>query len=435
MSSTVLARRAGPGRTALVLGPLLLGLGSCGVVGAAPGPAASTGVAPAPSASAASSAGRPPAGPTASGSPSAPPSATATPSATPSASADPAGRCAALVQRLTPEERAGQLLMVAVTSTGVTAEQAAAVGRTHAGSVILLGNSTAGLRAVQGVVADVRAAAVRPQRVDVLLAADQEGGLVQRLAGDGFSDIPSAQQQAGLSASELAEAAERWGGELDRAGIDADLAPVADVVPRGLARVNEPVAGLRRGYGSSPAVVAEMVGAFTTGMGRAGIATAVKHFPGIGEVRGNTDTATRVVDTTTTRRDPAMAGFRAAVDAGADMVMVSSVVYRRIDPRRQAVFSSTVVDGMVRGDLGFDGVVISDDLAAAAVRDVPPGRRAVGFVNAGGDLAIVGDPAEAATMAEALVDRAADDPGFAARVDQSAARVLALKDRRGLADC
>ena len=206
-------------------------------------------------------------------------------------------------------------------------------------------------------------------------------------------------------------------------------------MPRELEGVNEPVAGLRRGYGSSPAAVAEKVDAFTTGMGQAGIATAVKHFPGIGEVRGNTDTAARVVDTTTTRRDPALAGFRAAVDAGADMVMVSSVVYTRIDPRRQAVFSSTVVDGMVRGDLGFDGVVISDDLAAAAVRNFPPERRAVGFVRAGGDLAIVGDPAEAATMAEALVDRAAEDPAFAARVDESAARVLALKDRRGLADC
>lgn len=339
------------------------------------------------------------------------------------------------MRRLTPQERVGQLLMVAVTSTGVTAEQAAAVGRTRAGSVILLGGSTAGLRAVQDVVGDVRQAAVRPRGVRVLLAADQEGGLVQRLAGPGFSDIPSAQQQARLPAAELRERAEVWGDQLDRAGIDADLAPVADVVPRKLAGVNEPIAGLRRGYGSSPAVVAEKVEAFTTGMGRAGVATAVKHFPGIGEVRGNTDTATRVVDTTTTRRDRALAGFRAALDAGADMVMVSSVVYTRIDARRQAVFSRTVVEGMIRDDLGFDGVVISDDLAAAAVRDVAPGRRAVDFVRAGGDLAIVGDPAEAATMARALVERAASDPAVAARVDESAARVLALKDRRGLADC
>lgn len=182
-------------------------------------------------------------------------------------------------------------------------------------------------------------------------------------------------------------------------------------------------------------MVAAKVDAFTSGLGEAGIATAVKHFPGIGKVRGNTDTATRVVDTTTTRRDPGLAGFRAAVDAGVDMVMVSSVVYTKIDRARQAAFSATVVDGMIRGDLGFDGVVISDDLAAAAVQDFTPGRRVVGFVRAGGDLAIVGDPTEATTMAQALVERAAADPAFATRVDESAARVLALKDRRGLADC
>ena len=441
MSSTVPARRRlRPGLTALALGPLLLGLGACGVLGAAPAPATSTGPAPSTSGSASGPASARPSTPASPSGPASPSvsasaSSSATPSATPAPSEDAAGRCAALVQRLTPEERVGQLLMVAVTSTGVTPEQAAAVGSTHAGSVILLGNSTAGLRSVQGVVADVRQAAVRPQRVGVLLAADQEGGLVQRLAGDGFSDIPSAEQQAKLSDDELAQKAELWGDQLDRAGINADLAPVADVVPPRLAAVNEPIAKLRRGYGSSPSAVAQKVDAFTTGMRQAGIATAVKHFPGIGAVRGNTDTATRVVDTTTTRRDPGLAGFRAAVDAGTDMVMVSSVVYTRIDPRRQAVFSPTVVDGMIRGDLGFTGVVISDDLAAAAVRDESPARRAVGFVRAGGDLAIVGDPTEAATMAEALVDRAADDPAFADRVDESAARVLALKDRRGLADC
>jgi beta-N-acetylhexosaminidase len=170
-------------------------------------------------------------------------------------------------------------------------------------------------------------------------------------------------------------------------------------------------------------------------MGEAGIATAVKHFPGIGEVRGNTDFATRVVDTTTTRRDPALAGFQAAVDAGVDMVMVSSVIYTRIDKSRQAAFSRTVVDGMIREDLGFEGVVISDDLAAAAVRDLSPERRAVDFVRAGGDLAIVGDPAEATAMAQALTDRAASEPEFADRVEESAIRVLALKDRRGLASC
>ena len=90
---------------------------------------------------------------------------------------------------------------------------------------------------------------------------------------------------------------------------------------------------------------------------------------------------------------------------------------------------------MVRDDLGFTGVVISDDLAAAAMRDLSPGERMLRFLRAGGDLAIVGDAGLAARMADAVVDEARDDPKLAAAVEASTVRVLQLKDRRGLASC
>jgi beta-N-acetylhexosaminidase len=165
------------------------------------------------------------------------------------------------------------------------------------------------------------------------------------------------------------------------------------------------------------------------------VATAVKHFPGLGRVRGNTDTSSGVVDRTTTRHDAALRGFRVAVDAHVDLVMVSSASYSRIDARRRAVFSPVVLDQMLRGDLGFEGVVISDDLSAVALRDLAAGTRAVRFVAAGGDLAIVANPAEARAAAAALQNRAESDPGFATRVDASAERVLRMKQRRGLARC
>ena len=409
-------------RLVLGLTALVLGLAACTAPGAAP-PPGDTAPTPAAGSSAPTTST-----PTASAVPTAAPS-TATPSASPSAT------CAELVDRLSLEERVGQLLMVAMTSTGLTAEQRAAVRDTAAGSVVLLGNSTAGVRRVRDVVARVRAASARPEGVEPLLAADQEGGLVQRLQGPGFDTIPSAVRQAALSDAELARRAEAWGEQLAAAGIDADLAPVADVVPQDLVPVNQPVGQLRRGYGSDPDVVADKVAAFTTGMDDAGVATAVKHFPGLGRVRGNTDTTRDVVDETTTRDDAALRGFRAAVRAGVDMVMVSSATYARIDGRRRAVFSPVVVDGMIRDDLGFDGVVISDDLAAVALQDVPAGQRVVRFVQAGGDLAIVGSAAEARTMAGALRDRAERDADFADQVDRAAAQVLRLKQRRGLTDC
>jgi beta-N-acetylhexosaminidase len=343
--------------------------------------------------------------------------------------------CMELVSKMSRSEQVGQLLMVAVSSSGMDPSEEAMVDRTRAGSVLLLGNSTAGMQAIRGVVSHVRDAARSPEGVEVMLAADQEGGRVQRLKGPGFTTIPSATVQAKQSDARLRRNAYDWGRQLRSAGIDANLAPVADVVPTAMAWMNQPIGQLRRGYGPSPKTVAAKVTAFTEGMNQAGVATAVKHFPGLGRVRGNTDFMTRVVDRTTTRHDAALAGFSAAIDADIDMVMVSSALYRKIDDEHRAAFSTKIIDEMLRKDLGFSGIVISDDLAAAAMRTLPPDERALRFIRAGGDLLIIGDSSLATTMADAIKDEASDDPAFAKRVTESAARVVAMKERRGLADC
>ncbi len=343
--------------------------------------------------------------------------------------------CADLVDALSLREQVGQLLMVGVSSAGITATDADVLSRTRTGSVILLGNSTGGRSAIREVVADVRRATRRPEKVATMLAADQEGGLVQRLKGPGFSTIPSAQVQAQQSPKSLRRDAVRWGRQLSAAGIDADLAPVADVVPAALNRINQPIGQLQRGYGSDPRTVAKRVGAFTAGMQQADVITAVKHYPGLGRVRGNTDFVARVVDPMTRRKDKDLAGFDAAIAAGTDMVMVSSAYYARIDPDHRAAFSTTVIETMLRGDQRFTGVVISDDLAAAAMRDLAPGTRAVRFVRAGGDLAIVGTSAQASAMTLALRERAESSASFRLRVEASALRVVTMKARHGLADC
>jgi beta-N-acetylhexosaminidase len=291
------------------------------------------------------------------------------------------------------------------------------------------------MQAIQGVVRRVRNASRSPEGVEVMLAADQEGGLVQRLRGPGFTRIPSASVQARQSDPKLRHNASEWARELKAAGIDANLAPVADVVPSSMVWMNQPIGQLRRGYGRSSKTGAAKVTAFIEGMDQSGVATAVKHFPGLGRVRGNTDYMTRVVDRTTTRHDSALAGFEAAINAGVDMVMVSSAFYTKIDDEHRAAFSTVIIGEMLRDDLGFPGVVVSDDLAAAAMRTLPPGERAIRFVRAGGDLLIIGDASLATTMANAIKDEASDDPDFAKQVTGSAARVVAMKERRGLASC
>lgn len=385
------------------------------------------------------------AGPTPSGQPTTPapesPSPTAgdptasdpTPSTPPSS---PADSCAALVAGLSRDEQIGQLFMPGVGVPAWNDSVATTFANAKVGSVLLLENTEIGRSGVKGLSDEITAAVDQPDGVELMIAADQEGGLVQRLKGEGFSEMPAATEQAGLSDAELRSGATTWGEELAAAGVDINLAPVADVVPEEVGAANEPIGALDRGYGSDVDVVSSKVDAFAAGMDEAGIATAVKHFPGLGRVRGNTDLETRVVDDSTTRDDADLAGFGSAVEHGADMVMVGSAVYSEIDAEHPAMFSSTVVEEMIRTDLGFDGVVISDDVGAAkAVSHLSPGERAVDFLAAGGDVVINADPSILPAMVEAVAEKAAADDDFAAELEVKATRVVTMKEARGHADC
>jgi beta-N-acetylhexosaminidase len=242
--------------------------------------------------------------------------------------------------------------------------------------------------------------------------------------------------QATWSDDKLTARAKTWGTQLKQAGVNLDLAPVADVVPASLGDKNAPIGALERGYGNTPGKVGLHVAAFVKGMESAGVMTSVKHFPGLGRVKGNTDFSSGVVDTVTTRNDDYLSTFAAGIQAGSDLVMVSTVTYTKIDPKNRAVFSPTVIGGMLRGDLGYAGVVITDDVGAAAeVASVPAGQRATRFVAAGGDIVITAKASLTSTMINALVVKAQQDKTFAAALQSSVRRVLALKQNRGLLSC
>jgi beta-N-acetylhexosaminidase len=288
------------------------------------------------------------------------------------------------------------------------------------------GRSAAGTRAVAAALQPARNAT--PAGLPLLTATDQEGGTVQVLTGPGFAAIPSAVQQGTGPAAATRRDAERWGRQLAAAGIRLDLAPVADVPCATTLHDNPPVADLRRQFGSDPERAGRHVAAFVEGMEAAGVATAVKHFPGLGCVRANTDTAAHVVDAVTTADSVRLQAFAAGIDAGTRFVMMSSAEYSKIDPGTPALFSSRIIGGLLRGDLGFDGVVMSDDVGGAlAVRAWTPAQRAVKFVRAGGDLLLDIVPADLGPMHRALVQEAQDDPAFGAALTAAATRVVTAR--------
>jgi beta-N-acetylhexosaminidase len=285
---------------------------------------------------------------------------------------------------------------------------------------------------------EVQALASTPATAGIrfFVAANQEGGQVQQLSGPGFASIPSAVGQGTLSPAVLRRAAATWGRELGSAGVNLDLAPVMDVVPPGTAGQNAPIGMLQREYGDNPGTVASHGVAFIDGMRDAGIATSAKHFPGLGRVRGNTDFTPDVVDTVTTASDPYLKSFQAAIGAGVPFVMVALATYQRIDPRHLAVFSAGIMDGVLRQRMGFKGVIVSDDLgAAAAVTGIPPGTRAIDFLAAGGDLIVSASVQAAVQMDNAVLRKAASDAAFRAEVSTAVMRILTAKAGYGLLTC
>ncbi|MFT3860430.1 glycoside hydrolase family 3 N-terminal domain-containing protein [Micropruina sp.] len=353
------------------------------------------------------------------------------PTSTSSASAPSSRSCAtAIVDDLSLAERAGQLVMVGVSSASPS--ELAVLKAHKIGSVILLGQHADGVSGVRKLTARL---AWKGQKLPLLVAVDQEGGLVQRLKGKGFDTMPSAEVQAGWSNAVLRAKATRWGRQLAAAGVTWTLAPVADVVPGTMAARNRPIGALNRGYGSSPATVRGKVTAFIRGMSEAGVATSAKHFPGIGRVVGNTDFTAGVKDTLTTADDPYLLPFEGAVEANVPSIMVSTVTYTRIDAKKPAVFSAAVV-GLLRSTLHFDGVVISDDLGAArSMAAVPARQRGIGFVKAGGDIAITVAPARATAFVGGIVTAAKGSEVVAGQVRQAAIRVLTMKIEQGLVPC
>jgi beta-N-acetylhexosaminidase len=329
------------------------------------------------------------------------------------------------------EERVGQLLMIGTpvlsprTLTGTIAKY-------HLGGVFLAGRSK---RSAADLKADI-AALQGSAKLRLLVALDQEGGDVQTLQGPDFPDIPTAltlgSGPASTLKSQVAESTRRLAG----IGINIDLAPVADTVPTNVGRKNPPIGAFHRQYGSDPVKVAASIRTVVATSQSGGVLTTLKHFPGLGRTRFNTDTTTKSVDPAATTNDAYLGPFAAGVKQGSAAVMISSASYPKIDPKGIAAFSAPVISDLLRKKLGFTGVVMSDDLGAAmAVRAVPVGDRAVRFVRAGGDVVLTIRPEDAAPMSSALLAQAKKTPAFAARVADAAIHVLRAKQKAGLIKC
>jgi beta-N-acetylhexosaminidase len=338
----------------------------------------------------------------------------------------------ATVSALSLDEQVGQLLMVG-TPVANPRTLTDAVSTYHLGGIFLAGRS---MRTAASIRQDVEALQRASVDLPLLVALDQEGGAVQTLRGPDFPDIPSAVTQGAWSAATLRGRTADSARRLAATGVNVNLAPVADTVPAAVGTANPPIGAFRRQYGSDPDAVAADIRTVVAASQGSDVLTTLKHFPGLGRVRANTDTSTKAVDATTTAGDPYLKPFVAGMQAGSAAMMVSSASYPKLDSKAIAAFSTPIITGLLRRHFGYSGLVMSDDLgAAAAVTSVRTGDRAVRFVRAGGDLVLTVRPQDAAPMTNALLAAANDSPAFAARVTDAARHVVRAKYRAGLMRC
>lgn len=270
-------------------------------------------------------------------------------------------------------------------------------------------------------------AAIREANPRAIVAIDEEGGDVTRLHYDVGSPYPGNAVLGRLDDLALTEHVARTvGWELRRAGIDLDLAPDADIN----SNADNPVIGTRS-FGADPALVARHTAAWVRGLQSTGVAASVKHFPGHGDTAQDSHLALPVVhaDLETLRRRE-LAPFVAAVAAGARTVMSSHIVLPALDAARPATLSRRVLTGLLREELGFDGVILSDalDMAGASAGRGIPAAAALALA-AGCDLLCLGTGGTEQQLDEieaAVADAVARGELDAARVADAGERVARL---------
>lgn len=344
--------------------------------------------------------------------------------------------CTALtvLRKMTLQQRIGQMFMVGTPATSANPVVVAQIRNYHVGNVFLGGRSSAGAAAPAATTSALRSTVgpASTANTPLFIATDQEGGYVQVLQGSGFSRIPTALTQGSWAPSTISSSATTWARQLAAVGINLNLAPVAGTVrSAAAARTNPPIGAYEREYGYTSTKTAAGSSAFVRGMIAGGVGSTSKHFPGLGEVSGNTDTTAGVHDRTTTVRSAYLNPFRANIQAGTTAVMMSSAIYDKIDPTTLAVFSTKTVK-LVR-DTGFSGPIMTDDVGNA----VQPGRwpaanRAINSLYAGVDLILTVNPGVLPAMYNAVLSRAQGDLWWLEKVNHAAYVVLLAKERRGM---
>ena len=261
----------------------------------------------------------------------------------------------------------------------------------------------------------------------LLISTDQEGGNVTRIGAPVAVSPGNMAIGATFSPADSFAMSHATGQQLHALGIDVDDAPVVDTNTNPANTADGP-----RSFGDRAGPVSAMAAASVLGYETAGVAATAKHFPGLGSTSINTDNGIAISDETRAQFDANdLPPFRAAIAAGVDEIMAAHIVAPSLDPSgAPASLSKPIVTDLLRNQLHYNGVVVTDALSAAALQNVDPAERAVQAVEAGDDQLLM--PTNLADAENAVLAAVQSGRLTEARIDQSVTRLLTLKTRLGL---
>lgn len=266
----------------------------------------------------------------------------------------------------------------------------------------------------------LQAAATAGGNPPLLVTIDQEGGVVERLPALAPQLSPYTLAQNN-DPSDAALEGRATGFQLRRLGINVDLAPVLDV-PSSAEQYMTP-----RAFGSSPEQVSRLGLAFAAGLQREGVAATAKHFPGLGRALENTDFAPTTINAGRRALGGDLRPFRDAIANRVRLIMVGLASYPKLGSRRPAALAPEVVTSLLREQLGYDGVVITDDLLAGAVGANRSKRHAAVLASRAGSDLLLFAAGDAPGIARGLATAAASGRLEATALRTSCERVVALK--------
>lgn len=313
----------------------------------------------------------------------------------------------------------GQLLFVGFSGTVVPPDLAARIREGRVGGVVLFKRNIEDPQQVRALTRTLHELA--PPDAPLTIALDQEGGRVQRLR-DPWTEWPPMRTLGDRCVADTAAFARALALELLDAGFDLDFAPVVDVD----SNPQNPVIG-DRSFAREPATVGRHAAAMITAMQELGVATCAKHFPGHGDTDLDSHLALPRLELDRDRLERTeLPPFRAAIAAEVASIMTAHVLFPKLDPKRPATLSPEVM-GILRDELGYDGLVFSDDIEMKAVADhFSVDDLSLGVLRAGVDVVLVCSQADLREEVLAKLERAPD-----CVVEHGLRRLVAFKQRFG----